>query len=196
MTGDRVAEILLFSLMLLLPLSSLAARRLPLGRTLKMVLAWGAIFALGLLLVSQRERFAGLTALFSDQRVDGRETRIRMAPDGHFWADATINGVTRRMLIDSGATTTALSVATAQAARLDVEESPFPAMIETANGSVSARTATVATMQVGNITARDLGVVVSPAFGETDVLGMNFLSQLGAWRVEGSVLVMTPGTRA
>lgn len=194
MTGDRAADILFFALMLLLPLSSLAARRLPLRTTLKMVLAWGAIFALALLIVSQRERFAGLATLFSDQRVDGRETRIRMAQDGHFWADATINGVTRRMLIDSGATTTALSLATAKAARLDLEESPFPALIETANGSVSARTATIATMRVGNITARDLGVVVSPAFGDTDVLGMNFLSQLGAWRVEGSVLVLVPKT--
>ena len=44
-----------------------------------------------------------------DQQVVGRELRVRMSPDGHFWVNATINGVERRMLIDSGATITAIS---------------------------------------------------------------------------------------
>ena len=35
-------------------------------------------------------------------------------------------------------------------------------------------------------------MVVSPAFGETDVLGMNFLSRLKSWRVEGSTLILEP----
>ena len=39
---------------------------------------------------------------------------------------------------------------------------------------------------LGTLDTRDLGVVVSPAFGDTDVLGMNFLSRLGSWRVEGT----------
>ncbi len=45
------AEIALYALMLLLPLSALASRRVPLGRTVKMALAWVAIFGLGLLIV-------------------------------------------------------------------------------------------------------------------------------------------------
>jgi aspartyl protease family protein len=192
MNGDRVADILLYGIMLVLPVSALLARRLPLGGTIKMALAWIAIFALALVVVSQRERFPGLTGLFSDQRVDGNETRIQMASDGHFWADVTINGVPRRMLIDSGATSTALSTATAAAAKVDVSESPFPALIDTANGSISARTATVSRLIVGSVVARDVGVVVSPSFGETDVLGMNFLSRLGSWRVEGKTLILVP----
>jgi len=46
-----------------------------------------------------------------DQQVAGKELKVTMASDGHFWVDATINGVPRRMLIDSGATVTALSPA-------------------------------------------------------------------------------------
>src|SRR5205085_185333 len=102
--------------------------------------------------------------LFSDQRVSGSETRIAMAADGHFWADVDIDGVRRRMLIDSGATTTALSSATARASGIDTEESPFATIVSTANGDVSARTATVRRVTLGSITADDLGVVVSPAF--------------------------------
>ncbi|WP_309659099.1 MULTISPECIES: retropepsin-like aspartic protease [unclassified Sphingomonas] len=179
---------LFYALLLILPLAGLIARRPPLGQTLKMALAWVGIFAVGLLAVSQRDR---LPNLFSDQRVSGGETRIRQDADGHFYADAEIDGVKRRMLIDSGATTTALSVGTAKALRLDLNGSPFAALIQTANGRVAADTARVKELSVGSIRMHDLGVVVSPAFGDTDVLGMNFLSRLVSWHVDGQTLVMT-----
>lgn len=191
MTGDRAAQFALYAVMLILPLSALVARRLPLKPVLKMTLAWVGIFVVALLLASQRDRFSGLTTLFADQQVSGTETRIRMAEDGHFWADVEIDGVKRRMLIDSGATTTALSSATAKAAGLDGEESPFPVIISTAKGDVTARTATAKRITLGSITANDLGIVTSPSFGDTDVIGMNFLSRLGSWRVENATLILT-----
>ena len=192
MTGDRAAQFALYAVMLILPLSALVARRLPLKPVLKMALAWVAIFVVALLIASQRDRLSGLKTLFADQQVSGTETRIRMAEDGHFWADVDIDGVRRRMLIDSGATTTALSTATAKAAGLDSDESPFPVIISTANGDVSARTATANRITIGTITATDLGIVTAPSFGDTDVIGMNFLSKLGSWRVENATLILTP----
>jgi aspartyl protease family protein len=114
-----------------------------------------------------------------------------MAADGHFWADVDLDGVTRRMLIDSGATTTAISEATALEAKLK-DDSPFPVVLNTANGQITARTATASRIVIGSIIARDVPVVVSPAFGNTDVVGMNVLSRLRAWRVEGRTLVLTP----
>ena len=127
-----------------------------------------------------------------DQSVIGNEVRVRMSPDGHFWARVTLDGVSRRLLIDSGATVTALSSDTADAVGLDVKASAFPMLIRTANGTIAAQTATVAKLKLGDIRASDLPVVVSPAFGDTDVLGMNFLSRLKSWRVEGSTLILTP----
>ncbi|MES2419971.1 MAG: TIGR02281 family clan AA aspartic protease [Pseudomonadota bacterium] len=191
MTGDRAAQFALYAVMLILPMSALVARRLPVKPVVKMALAWVAIFAVGVVIASQRDRLSGLKTLIADQQVNGTETRIRMAEDGHFWADVDIDGVRRRMLIDSGATTTALSTATAKAAGLDSDESPFPVIISTANGDVSARTATAKRVTIGTITATDLGVVTSPSFGDTDVIGMNFLSKLGSWRVENSMLILT-----
>ncbi len=54
-----------------------------------------------------------------DQQVAGKELRVKMAPDGHFWVLASIDGVKTRMLIDSGATVTAISEQTAHSARID-----------------------------------------------------------------------------
>jgi len=117
---------------------------------------------------------------------------VPMGRDGHFWVRARINGVERRLLIDSGATITALSVETAQAAGLEQEESPFPVILKTANGTVAAQTSSIASLHIGNIVARRLPVVVSPAFGDTEVIGMNFLSKLKSWRVEGTTLILVP----
>lgn len=198
MTHDRAIYGLLLALLLVLPISSLIARRVPVARVLWMLVSWGAIFAVGLYVLAQRERFDPYVARLAqtlnldDQKVVGGEVRIRMAPDGHFWVRARIDGVERRMLVDSGATLTALSEGTARAAGLDVRQSVFPMIVQTANGSVRTDVSEIKEMRLGAIVARDLPVVVSPAFGDSDVLGMNFLSRLKSWRVEGSTLILVP----
>ncbi|WP_375397567.1 TIGR02281 family clan AA aspartic protease [uncultured Sphingomonas sp.] len=130
--------------------------------------------------------------LTQDQKVVGKEMTVPMATDGHFWVRVTIGGVKRRMLVDSGATVTALSARTAAAMGVEARDGPFPMLIQTANGTIRAETGTIPELRIGNIVARDLPVVVSPAFGEMDVIGMNFLSRLKSWRVEGRTLILTP----
>ncbi len=198
MNIDVGSNALFYLLLLILPLSALIARRVPVLHVLLSLVSWAIIAGLLLMVVSQREKFdpylqrvASLLKI-DDQKVVGKETHIRMSPDGHFWARVTLDGVSRRMLVDSGATVTALSTRTAEAAALDVQKSMFPMILNTANGQISAKTATVRELRLGDIAARDLGVVVSPAFGDTDVLGMNFLSKLKSWRVEGSTLILEP----
>ena len=160
MTAGVDANLLFYLLVLLFPIAALAARRVPLVRVLAMAMAWIGIFAVGVLLIAQRERFdpyvSRLAAALKldSQSVAGGETRIRMAPDGHFWAKVTIAGVERRMLVDSGATVTALSTDTAAAAGLDVHAPAFPMLLRTANGTVSAKVATIAELRLGDVVAR------------------------------------------
>ena len=157
-----------------------------------------SLIGVAVLVLSERMPFDPMLSSIAErfnmggQQVDGRETRIRMAPNGHFFADVTINGVKRRMLIDSGATVTALSAKTAREAGLEMKDGLMPVMIQTANGAVQARKAEIPELRLGNIVARDLTVVVSPAFGGIDVIGMNLLSKLKSWRVEGKTLILTP----
>jgi aspartyl protease family protein len=107
-------------------------------------------------------------------------------------AQASFGGVERRLLVDSGATLTTISTATAQAAGVDPRDELLPVILRTANGDVRAQTAQIDELRLGNIVARALPVVVSPAFGRVDVLGMNFLSRLKSWRVEGKTLILVP----
>ncbi len=127
-----------------------------------------------------------------DQTVAGKELRVRMANDGHFWVVASINGVERRMLIDSGATVTAISRGTAREAKIDSATGVAPVVLRTANGATPAETGKIDELRVGNIVARNLRIVTAPGLGELDVLGMNFLSKLESWRVEGRTLILVP----
>ena len=198
MNLDSGGQAVIYLLLLILPISVLIARRVPVLRVVLSLVSWAVIAGLLLVVITERERFDPylqyVTRLLKldDQNVVGEETRIRMSADGHFWAKVTIDGVNRRMLVDSGATLTALSTDTAAAASLDVRASLIPIVLNTATGRIQARSATVRDLKLGDIVARDLPVVVSPAFGDTDVLGMNFLSKLKSWRVEGNTLILVP----
>jgi aspartyl protease family protein len=182
---------------LVLVLSALSIRKLSIGFVLRSLITWALIIVLTVLAVAHRHEigavFAAATAKLGidDQQVDGETVRIRMAPDGHFWARVTLNGVERRMLIDSGATITAISDRTAAAADISASNA-LPAMIETANGTVAARRGNIQRLAIGPLETEDLGVVISENFGDLDVLGMNFLSRLHSWRVENKTLILEP----
>jgi aspartyl protease family protein len=172
--------------------------RIPyLGRALRILFSV-ALLAFGIFLLLRQAPFdpalAGLAGRLGldDQQVAGDEVRIRMSPDGHFWARAAINGVERRMLIDSGATVTALSERTARLASVHPDTGLLPVVVQTAAGNVRAQTGTIDRLDLGGIQARNLRVVISPALDRIDILGMNFLSLLGSWRVEGSNLILVP----
>ena len=179
-------------------LAALVARRIPILRTLVSLALWVGAGLLLYAAITERGRFdpwlgrAAAALDLDEQKVAGEETRIRMSRDGHFYVRATIGGTQHRLLVDSVATITALSPATAAAAGVEVKPAVFPVLLKTANGTIRADTGEVPELRFGNVVARDLAVVVSPAFGDVDVLGMNFLSRLKSWRVEGRTLILTP----
>lgn len=198
MSGDQTVQMIGAVMMLVLVGSSLIARRLPIGQAARMVAGWLLIFAAVLVGYSYRfelnavvQRVAGDLLGERGQTV-GDTLRIPMAPDGHFWVRGRVNGEEVRFLIDSGATTTALSVAAAEAAGLELGRGGLPVVLNTANGMVEAERTQIRRLSVGPILSKDLTAVVSPAFGRTNVLGMNFLSSLQSWRVEGRTLILEP----
>jgi aspartyl protease family protein len=201
MSEDQSLNIVYLALCLVLVVSALSVRRMSLGLVLRSLLGWAAIGGIIYIAVLYR---AELSAMLADvgerigldeQRVEGETVRIQMSPDGHFWARVELNGVRRRVLIDSGATLTAVSEATAAEAGIEPDDSGFPVLIETANGTVTARRGNVDRLTLGPLETSDLPVVVATNFGEFDVLGMNFLSRLGSWRVEGRTLVLEPARK-
>lgn len=176
--------------------SALAARRVPFAKAWRMALLWIAIFGALFLLFAFRDDFDSIgqrLRLAIDPeagQIAGETLRIPMSDDGHFWVRATVDGVEGRFLVDSGATTMVLSDDLVRGVGLEREA--FPTVIRTANGDVFARRVRIARLAVGPVVREDIAAVTAPEFGEVNVIGMNFLSTLSGWGVEGRTLVLKP----
>ena len=184
--------------MLLGVLGSMIFRSVPaVGRLLRGASTLG-LMAVLLMVVLQLSRmdprfeFAVPEIGLPEQVVEGGETRVPLARDGHFWLRAEINGHPARFLVDTGATLTAISAETASASGLEPRDAGLPVRMQTANGTVAAELTTIDELRFGNVAARGLDAVIAPNLGPTNVLGMNFLSRLASWRVEGNTMILVP----
>ena len=175
----------------------MAKRRVPMGRFIRTASTFVLVGVL-VTVILQLSRFDPRIEVavpqlgLPEQVVEGGETRIPLSQDGHFWLRAELNGVPANFLVDTGATVTAVSSDLAERADLRPRRGGLPIQIGTANGPVAAQLATSNEIRFGNVSARGLDVVIVPTLGETNVVGMNLLSRLASWRVEGNTMILVP----
>lgn len=195
--GDQALAFIYLLGCLILVMSGFAVRRAPIGKTIKMALAWVLIFAAGFAIFALREDFGALGRRIAaaawgggtQEATPAGELRIAMAEDGHFWVNGEINGQEVRFLVDSGATVTTISRETAD--RAGIQSRGGAVMTETANGNVLVDRGRAERVKLGPIERSDIGVAI--ARGDTiNVIGMNLLSTLSRWSVENRTLVLRP----
>jgi aspartyl protease family protein len=192
--SDNAPYIVFYSAAIVFVASALLGRRLPLGKTMKMVAAWIAIFAVFFVLFAFRSELSGIGERLRAEAtgnpiVQGKEVRIPISDDGHFWVDAKLNDHDVRFMVDSGASITTVSSDEAKAAGMTIGTEK--AVVSTANGPTLVTKGWASRLQVGTIDKRDFSVDISDQEG-VNLLGMNFLSSLRSWRVDGNYLVLVP----
>jgi len=178
----------------MLVFAALISRREPLAKMLTYALAWIAIFAAGFVLFTFRDNFDYVWQRVRAEATgapvhEGKELRVPMAIDGHFWIPAEVNGVKVRFLVDSGATMTTIDQAIAAKAQINVQGAPHE-IVKTGNGFVRVAVGRVGDFEVGPMVRHNFAVHVTNNGDDLNVLGMNFLSTLQSWGVEGRWLVM------
>lgn len=195
MNGNETARLVAAGLMIGLVASNLWGRRLNFSQTIRMMLIWTALFSgiyvLFLFRGEARAVWDRAKVDISGQQADasGHVLRIPMRSDGHFWAVGAVNGQRVDFLIDSGATTTALSASAARMAGIDATTS-LQTPVDTANGTIMASPIRIGELAVGPIRQTDARATVSDASGDLNLLGMSFLSELKSWKVEGRTLIL------
>ncbi|MFL6736696.1 MAG: TIGR02281 family clan AA aspartic protease [Sphingomonas sp.] len=193
MTNDTMLGGLYLLMAAMLVLGALMTRREPAAKMLTMALAWVAIFAAGFVLFTFRDNFGWVAQRLKAEALgtpvqQGRETRIPMAIDGHFWVNATLNGRDVKFLVDSGATTTTIDRDTAKAAGVEIS-SRRDQYVRTGNGIVRVASGRADELIVGGIRRNDVALQIADN-DDLNVLGMNYLSSLSRWSVEGRWLIL------
>ena len=193
MTNDLMLGGLYLLMAAMLVMGALMSRREPVAKMLTMALAWVAIFAGGFILFTFRDNLGWVAQRLKSEAVgtpvtQGKETRIPMAIDGHFWVDARLNGHNVRFLVDSGATTTTIDRNTAKVAGIEISPRRDQ-YVRTGNGVIRVASGRADELAIGGITRRDIALEVADN-DDLNVLGMNYLSSLSRWGVEGRWLVL------
>jgi len=110
---------------------------------------------------------------------------------GHFVAEANLNGHAVDMLIDTGATVTVLPESIAANVGVFLTEADYKYKVRTANGTVRAARGVIDRLRLGNIQLRNIDVLVlkDESLGEP-LLGMSVLNQLQQFDMSGGTLVL------
>lgn len=193
MTNDTMFGSLYLLMAMMLVLGGLISRREPLARMAVMALSWIAIFALGFVIFAFRDDLGYLAQRLRAEATGtpvavGRTIRIPMAVDGHFWVEGRINGRPARFLVDSGASMTTIDRDAAEAAGVHINPDRDQ-VVRTGNGFIQVSSGWADSLVVGDIERRDIRLHVADN-DDMNVLGMNFLSSLRRWSVEGRWLVL------
>jgi|SRR5688572_12716967 len=193
MTNDLMLGGVYLLMAMMLVLGALMSRREPAAKLFTLALAWIAIFGAGFILFTFRDNLGWVAQRLKAEAIgtpvtQAGETRIPMAVDGHFWVRADVNGHPVRFLVDSGATMTTIDRATAIAAGVAIDPRRSQ-LVRTGNGMIRVSAGRAGILEVGGIERRGIGVQIADN-DNLNVLGMNFLSSLDRWGVEGRWLVL------
>ena len=193
MTNDLMLGSVYLVMAIMLVLGSLMTRREPAIKLFAMALSWAAIFGAGFILFTFRDNLGWVAQRLRAEAIgtpvtQGQETRVPMSIDGHFWVRAKLNGHDVKFLVDSGATTTTIGRNTAKAVGIQVS-SQRNLFVRTGNGVIRVAGGRASELKIGGIARRDVALEIADN-DDLNVLGMNYLSSLSRWGVEGRWLIL------
>ena len=120
-----------------------------------------------------------------------RAAVLKKKDDGHFWADAKVNDVHIKFMVDTGAKSVALTRMDAQ--RIGVKESDLEYNIKvfTAGGETRGAVVMLDEIKIGDVTVKNVGaLVLETQHLQQSLLGMSFMSQLKAYEVRGRTMII------
>lgn len=122
----------------------------------------------------------------------GEAASIAKAADGHFWAEADVNGRRVRFLVDTGASAVALTIEDARRLGLDPTTLNYEYSVQTASGQARAAQVQLDSISVAGARVEDVEAFVIESGLETSLLGMTYLGRLSRFEASRSALILRP----
>jgi len=122
----------------------------------------------------------------------GTATQVVKGPDGHYWAQAKIDGRAVQVLVDTGASVVALTRADARRLGVDPAPEAFTGKVQTASGVVGAAPVELKSISVAGVRVDNVEALVVEEGLAYSLLGMSYLGRLSAFEATPTGLTLRP----
>jgi aspartyl protease family protein len=123
---------------------------------------------------------------------DAGAATIAKSPDGHYWADADIDGHDVRFLVDTGASAVSLTPGDAERLGFEPGSLVYDYQVVTANGQTLAAKVKLDRISVAGAEVRNVDAYVIQQGLPTSLLGMSYLGRLSQFEATRSALILRP----
>ena len=159
-------------------------------------LALAAVLAIGYSyrfeLTDVVNRLGGEIIPYAAVTTEDGAVRVRAHRDGHFYVDSRVGDQTVRFLVDTGATSVALSPADAQRIGFDLARLDFSRRLQTAGGIVRGAPVVIRSLEIGGIRLSNVRAIVNEQAMPHSLLGISALDRLGGYEVRDGTLTLRP----
>jgi len=149
--------------------------------TLVIVCIWVALASVIYFLVESIQKPNTLSALGNDHTVI-----LKRGLDGHYRAEALINGEKVDVLVDTGATGVAISQSVADKLNL---KSLSAVRTNTANGTAVGYMVRLSSVKLGGVEANNVSAMIAPGLEGDVLLGMSFLARMDVRLFKGEMTI-------
>jgi aspartyl protease family protein len=123
---------------------------------------------------------------------DGSAAQVLKAADGHYWAEASVNGHEVKFLVDTGATAVSLTTDDARRLGIDTADLNYDAKVITAAGPARAARVKLDSVSVAGAQVRDVDALVIETGLTNSLLGMTYLGRLSQFEATQTSMILRP----
>jgi aspartyl protease family protein len=118
--------------------------------------------------------------------------QVTKAADGHYWAEALVDGKAVRFLVDTGATAVALTAEDAKRLGYDLSDLDYRYDVVTAEGKVKAAGVRLASISIAGARVENVDALILEKGLSTSLLGMSYLGKLQSFEATRTALILKP----
>ena len=159
------------------------------GKKFKNLAIWLVIILVVALLYNNRFLFKNFVP-YQAYDTGNNELKITKSNDNHFYIAINIDNKKVLFLIDTGATTTTLTLNDAKKLGIDIDRLNFNIPLNTANGVSFGASTEVYNIKIGDFTIDSMWVIVSKDLDGKSLLGMNFLNKLNGYDIRQDKMIL------
>lgn len=160
------------------------------GNKIKQLAIWLVIIFSGVIIYNNRNTILKNFIPYVAKDTGDKRLEIQKSNDNHFHIVLKINGVNVLFMIDTGATTTSLTIKDAERVGIDVSKLIYNQVVNTANGRIYNASSEVNNIEIGSFKIDSMWVLVNKDMRGSSLLGMNFLNRLRGYEVNQDRMIL------